>query len=107
MKISKTTMRRYNGCGDKLPVLSPNAGPPYIAAFLFFFEKSSSAVSKKLDKKVLFCCLISSFLLRAKNDVPLFNLPLWLSGLDTHQSLENPGFNPSIGLDFFKFFFLF
>ncbi len=101
-----TTMRRYNGCGDNLSVLSPHAGPPCIA-IVFLQKESSSAVSQMLDSKFLFCSLLSSFLVRAKNDVPLFNLPLWLSGLDTHQSWKHLGFNPRSSLEFFISFFFF
>jgi hypothetical protein len=35
----ETTIRRYNGCGDILSILLRHAGPPCIAAFLFFLKK--------------------------------------------------------------------
>ncbi len=45
-----------------------------------------------------------SFLLRARNNMSLYNLPLWRSGLDAHLSWEHPGFNPSSSLVFFYLF---
>ncbi len=54
--LGETTMRQYNECGDNLSVLSPHAGPPCIAAFLFFFEKrAAQLVLQMLDLlKLLF-----------------------------------------------------
>jgi hypothetical protein len=79
---------------------------PHVSPHSCFLQKqSSSAVSQMMDSKLLFCSLLSSFLLRTKNGVPLFNLPMWLSGLDSHQSQEHPGCNSRCSLNFFYGFF--
>ncbi len=101
------------GCGDIMdaaiiyPFYCLRPGPSASPHSCFSLKKEQLGFPQMFDSKFLFCYLILSFLLTAKNDMTLFNLPVWRSGLDLHQSWKNRRFNPSRSPDFFLFLFFF
>jgi hypothetical protein len=65
VRMDETLMRRYNGCGDNLFILSPHAGPPCIAASLSFFNKAAAQLSLKAGFEVF--AVLPSFLIFVKS----------------------------------------
>ncbi len=93
VSMGETTVRRYNGCGDILSILSPYAGP-HVSPHSCFYSITEQLSCLTNDGFKVFVLLPSLVIfVKTQKWVPLFNLPLWLSGLDTHQSQEHPGFN--------------
>jgi hypothetical protein len=106
--LNKCCARGYGPNHDAAifyPFYRLTPGPPVTPHACFSSEREQLSCLTNAGFTVIVLLPFSSFLLRAKNDVPSFNLPLWLSGLDTHQSREHPWFNPRRSLEFFYNFF--